>query len=103
MASPLMPASGPAAEPFRPGAGDDLAPLLSLGLSFFYVLRNEGGAFRVAWVGENITAILGYTPAEARVPNWWIERVHADDVAAIRAGHDRLLADGHLAHEYRFR
>src|SRR4051794_7778832 len=98
---PLLPASGPTAEPFRPD--DRLARLLGGGLTFFYILRMEGTTFRAAWVGDHITGILGYTVEEALRPDWWKERVHPEDLPRTLANHAGLLTSGHLVHEYRFR
>lgn len=100
---PPLPASGPAAEPFQLDAGDRFAQVFGVGLTFFFVLRQEHGVFRVAWVGENVSAILGYSVAETLQPDWWIARVHPDDRPRALANHAILLSRGHLVHEYRFR
>ena len=41
------------------------------------------GALQPVWVSENMKQVLGYDAAEALVPSWWIEAVHADDVKQL--------------------
>ncbi len=54
-------------------------------------------------VSDNITSLLGYTPAEATAPGWWLEHVHPADREAAIAGMERLLEGDEAARQYRFR
>ena len=71
--------------------------------TFFYVLRVEGAAAVPVWAGINITHLMGYTPAETLHPGWWAENIHPADREAALAAQARLLTEGRLSHEYRFR
>jgi hypothetical protein len=68
-----------------------------------YSLRPEGQAFSGNWVSDNVERLLGYTPAEVLRPEWWSSNLHHDDRERILADLPRLLAEGSLSLEYRFR
>jgi PAS domain S-box-containing protein len=55
-----------------------------------------------AWVSHNVTALLGFSVAEALAPHWWADHLHPDDRAEALARSAELLARGSLALEYRF-
>jgi PAS domain S-box-containing protein len=55
------------------------------------------------WVSANIEQLLGYTPAEAMNPEWWVDRVHTEDREPVLAQVQKLLGEGHVVREYRFR
>jgi len=46
---------------------------------------------------------MGYTTVEALRPGWWLEHLHPEDREAALAIVDRLLEEGQVAHEFRFR
>src|SRR3954452_15961140 len=53
---------------------------------------------------ENVRDLLGYEPNEyLEEANFWLERVHPEDLPRVVAEFPRLLELGHHACEYRFR
>ena len=80
-----------------------LERLLATGSTVLYGLRMAGEALVATWVSDNIERLTGYTAAETMTPGWWaanLDPAMRDDVLAHSA---RLIADGQLSHEYRFR
>ena len=60
--------------------------------------------FNFTFISENVTTLFGYSPAEVfATSNFWVERLHPDDVPGLRAGLALLLQQGHHIQEYRFR
>ena len=56
------------------------------------------------FISENVRDLLGYEPSEYfEGPNFWLERVHPDDLPRALSRFPRLLETGRHAHEYRFR
>ena len=68
-----------------------------------YTLSLSGDAAGSSWVSGNIEEIMGYSTEEALAPGWWTENLHPDDRSSAQAAMGRLVADGAVAHEYRFR
>jgi PAS domain S-box-containing protein len=67
-----------------------------------YELDIVGTEMHVAWMSESVLLVLGYTPEEAGLPQWWPYRVHPDDLARLNArGPDARMSE--TPHEYRFR
>ena len=71
--------------------------------SVIYSLDVKDGEFQAAWVSGNVAAELGYSLSEVMAPGWWIANVHPEDQGAMPGRTERLLRDGDLQHEYRFR
>ncbi|MFZ4617678.1 MAG: PAS domain S-box protein [Rectinemataceae bacterium] len=67
-----------------------------------YSFRIEGGRSVWQWVSENVERILGYSPAEALLPDWWLSRVHPDDRKDVIYGLPELVRKDVLTREYRF-
>lgn len=62
-------------------------------------------ADRIEW-GNGVEAILGYPEAVGGTSvDWWRERIHPEDVAAVEATYDRIRSNRQdsWSHEYRFR
>ena len=60
---------------------------------------------RIEW-GNGVEQVLGYPEAAGGTPvTWWRERIHPEDLAAVDATYDRVLANlqDSWNHEYRFR
>jgi PAS domain S-box-containing protein len=54
------------------------------------------------YISRNVTNLLGYEPREyLENPNFWIERVHPDDLDRITNYLPRLFKEGRLALDYR--
>lgn len=68
-----------------------------------YSLRPREGIWVGDWVSENLSRLFGHNVEEALAPGWWEKNLHPADSAAAQAGMAKLLEQGHLEHEYRFR
>lgn len=79
-----------------------LSHLLSASPTILYNLRFVNKVPQPIWVSENIERLLGYTPEEALVPDWWRTHLHPDDREAALARQSVLLVEGQLTHDYRF-
>ena len=80
-----------------------LERLLATGSTVLYGLRMAGESLVPTWVSDNIARLSGHTAAEAMVPGWWarhLDPAMRDEVLARVA---RLIDEGQLTHEYRFR
>jgi len=55
------------------------------------------------WVSENIVRITGYEAREATTPTWWLEHLHPEDRGRVEREIPKLLTEGRLTTEYRFR
>jgi PAS domain S-box-containing protein len=56
------------------------------------------------FISDNLRTLFGYEPREyLEGPNFWLERVHPDDIAGVLTDFDRLFKVGHHRQEYRFR
>jgi PAS domain S-box-containing protein len=79
-----------------------LRHLLTSSSTITYSLRSAGGRLVPVEVSENVTRVLGYTPAEALQPDWWINHVHAEDLTHVVAGMAAMRTIGEFTFEYRF-
>jgi PAS domain S-box-containing protein len=62
------------------------------------------GDFKLTFVSNSATAILGYTPAEmVAEPNFWFDHIHPEDAPAIFSNLATLFTSGERTYEYRFR
>ena len=68
-----------------------------------YAITVAGDHFRPSWVSENITRMMGYSPAEALEEMWWTGHLHPEDLSRVLAELPGLMTDNHLTTEYRFR
>lgn len=55
------------------------------------------------WISESVEEVLGYTPAEALSPGWWVSGIHPDDREDALEATRRVLTDDDIVHQYRFR
>jgi adenylate cyclase len=56
------------------------------------------------FISDNVRTLFGYEPREyLEGPNFWLERVHPDDISLVLADFSRLFEIGHHRQEYRFR
>ena len=79
-----------------------LSRLLKSSPAVIYSYKATGG-FEPTFVSENIRDWLGYEPQEyLEHPNFWWNRVHPDDLAAVQAETSRLFETGSHTIEYRF-
>lgn len=86
---------------------DHLAQILDVSPAVIYVMQRPAGsdaAWRLELMGGNIASVSGYPVEDWRAsPSFWIDHLHPDDRAEALRAQARLLQDGHLQHEYRFR
>lgn len=68
-----------------------------------YGARDSGVGVRITRLNGRLAGLLGYSAAEATGHEWWEARVHPEDVPAAALDASRLLADGVVLREYRFR
>jgi PAS domain S-box-containing protein len=65
--------------------------------------RKLDGPGSVAFISQNVFAVLGHQPAEFMAqPQFWTQHVHADDAGVLRNHRSQLLVGDHHATEYRF-
>jgi PAS domain S-box-containing protein len=56
------------------------------------------------FISDNVQSLFGYGPREyLEGPNFWLERVHPDDISSVLTNFDRLFEVGYHRQEYRFR
>jgi adenylate cyclase len=62
------------------------------------------GDYAPTFISRNVKDLLGYDPEEyLESPDFWRSRVHPKDSQRILADYSRLITEGHLSIEYRFR
>ena len=61
------------------------------------------GDFKMTFVSENATRVLGYQPAQMLAdPNFWFNHIHPEDVPAIFSSLALLFVESQRTYEYRF-
>ena len=62
------------------------------------------GDYRPTFVSENLREVFGYEPREyLENADFWLQRVHHDDLPRLLDAFARVLETGRLLYEYRFR
>jgi PAS domain S-box-containing protein len=62
------------------------------------------GDFRMTFVSNNVTHMLGYTPEDMLAdPNFWFDHIHPDDAPNIFSSLALVFTEGQRVYEYRFR
>jgi PAS domain S-box-containing protein len=79
-----------------------LQQVLAASTAVTYAADMVGDDFRPSWVSENIGRVMGYDPAEALAPTWWVDHLHPADRSRVLGALPALVAQGHLTTEYRF-
>jgi len=83
-------------------AQDRLVRVLSSAPAVIYSFKATGD-FAPIIISENIMSLLGYEPREyLENADFWRDRVHPDELAAVEAESVRLFKKGHHTVEYRF-
>lgn len=76
--------------------------LLSANPAVLYSCQ-ASGAFSCTFISDNVATLLGYTPTDFLAePDFWMKRLHPDDVSNIIDGVPILFEQGYHTHEYRF-
>lgn len=83
-------------------ASERLALALAASPVVLYTRQISTPESPLTWVSENITRLLGYTPAEILQPNAWASRLHPDDREETLERFASLPGAGHVSHTYRF-
>ncbi len=64
---------------------------------------HASGDYGATFVSPNVTAQLGYRPADfTNDASFWVDHIHPDDREPVLAGLPHLFAQGSHVHEYRF-
>lgn len=75
--------------------------LLSASPAVIYTCQPTGD-FRCTFISENIQRVLGYTPDEwLHETDFWLNRLHPEDVERVLSDLASLFSQGHHTHEYR--
>ncbi|HUL07467.1 MAG TPA: PAS domain-containing protein, partial [Candidatus Acidoferrum sp.] len=92
-----------ALEKAQASAEERLARLLSSSPAVIYSFRATGD-FGPTFVSDNIAAVFGYATSQyMEDPNFWRDRVHADDLARVEEAIAKFFQNGVHTVEYRFR
>ena len=91
------------AEKAMKAAQERLAHVVASSPAVLYTLKVEGEQLLPAWVSANIERLSGYAPEEVVGPDWWFPRVHPDDRESVTGQVPKLLPEGYVSREYRFR
>ena len=70
--------------------------------AILYALERRQGQIAPVMVSGNVERLLGFTDAEALVPDWWLEHVHADDREQALTAFSTVRTQDTVVHEYRF-
>ncbi len=89
-----------AADAALQAAQERLRQVIASSGAVIFELRRRERSMELDWISENVTRILGYTPDEARLPDWWLGRVHPEDRSRL-AGRPALDAYRDGMAEYR--
>jgi PAS domain S-box-containing protein len=77
--------------------------LLARSPAVIYAFKASGD-YGPTFISPNIKELLGYEPGEyLESPEFWRSRVHPGDLSRVEKGYARLLEEGRLSTEYRFR
>lgn len=100
----------------RPAASDeapDIRALVKANARYRHIIGNTpaiiyssvpSGDFRLTFVSENASRVLGYEPWEMLDdPNFWFNHIHPDDTAQIFSSLAMLFVEDQKIYEYRFR
>ena len=82
---------------------DNLERLLTASPAVIYFLDVDGETLRPKWISGNITDLYGYQPQETLEEGWWFNNIHEEDRAQALETSRKILEDGWMVHEYRFR
>ncbi len=77
--------------------------LLEASPTVLYALAIKNQTIETLWASESLQRIFGYTDAEFMSPHWWSENLHPEDKELALAQAVRLIREGHIDHQYRFR
>ncbi|MCE9554429.1 MAG: response regulator [Planctomycetes bacterium] len=77
--------------------------LLHASPTLAYAVHLESEASQLIWGSDNIFRWTGFTPEEARAPDWWPTQVHPDDLQHASRFLERLLIHEQCGDEYRIR
>lgn len=59
--------------------------------------------YQTTFISDNITALIGYTPAEIlEQPDFWLNHIHPQDLPTVLTGFAQLFQQGYSIQEYRF-
>jgi PAS domain S-box-containing protein len=71
--------------------------------SVLFTMGLKDGAMTDVWVSDSLKVMLGYTSADVRSLDWWIDNLHPDDRPSVLGAIDAMFRTGVFSHEHRFR
>jgi PAS domain S-box-containing protein len=80
-----------------------LRHLVSLSPSVLYTLAVDADGFRVTGASDNFERLFGHRLADLLTPGWWASTIHPEDREAAFGQAARVLTEGRVVHQYRFR
>jgi adenylate cyclase len=84
-------------------ARDRVEHLLASSPAVIYSFEASGD-YAPTFISENVKSLLGYNREDYLAsPDFWQSRIHPEDCERILGDFGRLLEEGHLSYEYRFR
>jgi len=84
-------------------ANKHINQIVNLSPAVIYTLRpNADGVFSVDFISENIALITGYAKEEWFKDHFWINHIHAEDLAMVVESQKVLFETGTLNYQYRF-
>lgn len=91
------------AEQAAAAARDRVEHLLSSSPAVIYSFKATGD-YAPTFISQNVKELLGYARSEyLESPDFWVTRIHPEDSPRILRAYARLLDEGRLSSEYRFR
>lgn len=61
----------------------------------------QGKDLALTWVSGNIARVFGFDPDEMLQKDWWLSRVHPEDISLVTAAQSRVLVQDHVRRDYR--
>ena len=105
--------SSPHVDDSTVGEAPDMRALLKDNARYRHIIGNTpaiiyssvpSGDFRLTFVSENASRVLGYEPQEMLDDsNFWFNHIHPDDTATIFSSLAMLFVEDQKIYEYRFR
>jgi PAS domain S-box-containing protein len=90
------------AEAAKNAAHARLAQLLGVAPAVIYCFKATED-YGPTFISDNIERLLGYSPSEyLEAPDFWMRRVHPDDISRVMAEFARVFTVGHHSYDYRF-
>ncbi|OYV68130.1 MAG: hypothetical protein B7Z67_14260 [Acidiphilium sp. 21-60-14] len=74
--------------------------LSATGTVLYTLTLREKHAYQIE-ISQNVVDVIGYSPKDIQGSDWWLGRVHPDDLMQAKLGIPRVCEIGHYTHRYR--